>query len=352
MNLKCDGWQYEVPVTVTVKVNAKTNAKMKAKLSKTSLELNTNAKYAELQQLETVLSIDGISYEEYQSISVGASDAKALEMQQNLQFKTDAANGKITVRVTDAQKLAQALANKQKSFAYQVTVKLTSGTTATAKLTIKLKETVSDKVITVKTKGNIDVLDRSSSVTLTPKMSGIAGQIIDVDLQGRDAHLFDAVVNDNGTVSVYPKEGISYITKYNYLIKPVFTIDNGYMSFEAEPKADLKIKLKQGSIKKPAAQKIFLSAKSDDAYTGTLEFLNAKGETAEIKDIKLIAPKGMNGVMTLEVGADGKSYTLRHTDGRGKLVAGKSYKYNLEVRLVNQGDNEKPIKVAMTITMK
>lgn len=287
-----------------------------------------------------ILWKDGAWFDPNTDISVSAADAKSQAViHEGIVFEQ--AGNKLLARLNNQSVAAG-------SYKFKVHVVGMPGTSAS--LTIKVVNTDLNKAVKLSAKGSIDVLNRSGSfVTVTPSLKALNGDITDVTLTGDFAHLFQAELDGNNKILIRAREtdadgqSIALITKYNYPVKLILTLQNAGGDTMRCTTSELRLKLKQGKPKVTATPKnpVFYSG----AYNSVGLRVNAvlKGADApEITDIRLMNQTDLfdysNGVLTLR--------------NAGAAAKGKTYSLQFRVTFRGQADNEKATVIKVNAKIK
>lgn len=331
-----DTWTDQMTVPFTIKVNG---GKPAAKLGKTTLQLNTNAaSMAYDTAATTVMWKDGAKFDPLH-VSVSAADAKSRGIiNTGVVFTFDRTGDQVIAKLNNT-------AVAKGNYKFKVNVKVTDTLTVSTPLTIKIVDVDMDKAIRVSVKGSIDVLNREgTSVTATPALKSLNGNIVDVRLSGRAAHLFSAECADNKVV-IHAKSDVALITKYNYKVKLNLTIKNAEGDTIRYITPEINLKLKQG---KP---KVAIAPKNAALFSGSYENIT--------RNISATLKGAENPVITnVELMNNSDAFTCEYTDGVITLhntpnaIKGKSYSLQFRVTFNGQADNEKATIVKYTVKVK
>lgn len=226
-----------------------------------------------------------------------------------------------------------------------------AGTSASpVSLTVKVVDIAMNKAVKLSAKGSIDVLNRAGScVTVTPALKALNGQITDVKLSGDFAHLFRAELNEKNQIVIHAREtdekgrGVALITKYNYDVNLVLTVENAGGETMQLTTPPVRLKLKQGKPKVTVTPKnaTFFSGAYNSVKLDTTASLKGV-PSPEIVDIELVNQTNLFDY------SDGM-LTLRDT---GLAARGKSYSLQLRVTFRDQADNEKAVVVKVNAKVK
>lgn len=254
-NLEVKAANWRDPIAVSYSIKADT-AKPKLALGKSTLTLNKNSAVYRTQQVRTSLHLKGTSDSVYQDdhhwVRFEGQDDKSKEVlrQKNslvLQYRDD--QGDIIVRFND---------NTMAVGTYKFTVNVGNngvGLVASTVLTVKIVDTPIDKVLKVTAKGSIDVMNREgTSITYTPKISNISGEVINGWLEGTDRDMFDYWWD--GSKLVVKASGHTYCSKHTYQVRAAFRVatwDYDDLTVRTDAAKPLSIKVKQGKPKLTAS---------------------------------------------------------------------------------------------------
>ena len=275
-----------------------------------------------------------------EQVEVTGANAKAQALldTRSLSVEYDAGTGKVTATLRGKTVAAGS---------YKFTLSLADETLSKPiKTTLTVKITnVADlsKCIKVSAKGSIDVLRRdTTSVTLAATLKNVPAdaEVSDIRLVGRDAHLFEEPVLSGKTATVQLKDDANVITKYNYQVSAVYTVECGSETLELEG-APVKIKLTPGKSKVTAAGPGAYSNVVGESLPVTFTAADSVGERIEIEDVKL-------SNFTKDFSYDAETGALTHVSN-GETARDKTYSLKFTVYLKGRGDNEKPITVVYKV---
>ncbi len=344
--LQMENWNEAVSFTHTVKSNKTQNVKLKLSVNK--ITINKNETIACYQKADIKVRAQGATESDrIQSVTVSGTDKKSIDvMNVGLVFDFDSASGILSAGISNHEKLDKT------TYAFNVRAELSEGKYATAKLKVTIVDKAPESLLSVTCKGSIDVFDRENSyVTCTPKVKNLSGTITGVSLNGRDAYLFEAEMNESGKTIIKAKEGVAYITKYAYKVQPVYEISSGDRTYTVAAKT-LSLKLKQTKPNLTAAlSSKYLYQASDNKLNVSVTALNSKGKGLQVRDIELVETKAVKGAFEVKYNEEVDSYQLSVKDV-SKVKKGKTYKLKLNVYLNEQADNEKAGTVTVSITVK
>ncbi len=333
--IKQDDYGKPVDVTYTVKVD---NKVPKIKLSNKTLTLNANADVYKCQTAETKVEVTGFKnlpvYDEIKFI--GLED----------KFNFDYNEGSSVLTVTFKDKVTPG------NYKCKVETKILDQVISTD-LTIKVVDKSVAKAVKVSKKGSIDVLRRETTmITMNPKFTNLSGEIIDFELKGPDADMFNAyydaesgncVVKVKSSYSWEGRQEYNFSTKYNYKVIPVYVLeDNGIYLVEG---AQQKVKLTQS---KP---KLTVSSNSTILYADKgnnmiMDFKAvSKGEEIAIKEVRLL-----NYVNDLYWNSETGELGVYDEVSEMKKAKGK-YTLKFEVIYTDKAGNEKTAQTSYKVTV-
>lgn len=331
-----NSWTDSVTVPFTIKVNGNKPA---VKLGKSTLQLNTNAATMAYDTAATEVKWkDGAAFNPL-NVRVSATDAKSRGIiNTGVVFAYDQAQKQVVAKLNNT-------AVTKGSYKFKVNVIVNDTLTVSTPLTIKIVDVVMDKAIKVSAKGSIDILNREGTfVTVTPALKSLNGNIADVRLSGRAAHLFDAEC-ENNKVIIRAKSSAVLITKYNYRLQLNLTLENAEGNIMHYMTPEITLKVKQGRPKVTVApKKATLFSGSYENITRNISATLKGAENPNIIDVEL-----MNNT---------EAFTCDYADGVIALrstpntIKGKTYSLQFRVTFEGQADNEKPMIVKYTVKVK
>lgn len=371
LEIKEANWTDWIAVSYSVKVET---SKPKIAFGASTLTLNKNSAVYRAQMARTSLRLKGCSNNVMQDawnwVSITGQDEKskkALKVDNSLvlQYWNDC--GDIVVKFNN---------NKIDTGSYKFKITVGNdevGTIASSVLTVKVVDTSMDKNLKVTAKGSIDVLDREGTyITYTPKLSNLTGVITKGGLEGRDADLFNAWMED-GKLIVHARDGETYSTKNSYQVNAVFWVQTqDYDGYEVSTAKPLTIKVKQGKPKlKASAVNNTLYRQLDNTVEIKLDATLNKKEV-EIEDVWLLNYAEDLELRTSKIQADNtddsgeqyydviynpetKSVTLAWRDrnyANSIVQSGKTWKVKLAVRYRDKAGNEKNGEVTCPVVVR
>lgn len=336
--LACEEWVETVKVPVTLSVNMKTP---KVKLSTKAVKLNSNPEFTVYDESAVrVMWKDSANFEPEKITVSAANTASQKVLNKEIVFVVDDNN----VIVKQNGKAPAG------TYSFKINVSTGNGYTASEKLTVKVKDTPLAKAMKVSAKGTIDVLNRDGSyVTVTPSLGAVNGNVVDAQVSGKFAHLFETPVVENGKIYLYVKDDAAVITKYNYSINLILTVENASGDQMEVESAELKVKFKQGKPKFTLHPKkeVFFS----NAYNSVTVDIAATLKGAEnpvITNVELV-----NNANAFDYGYDVETQKLTIImKNNGEVVKGKKYSLQFTTSLKGQADNEKVNVVKYSVTVK
>lgn len=371
LEIKEANWNDWIAVSYSLKVET---SKPKLALGGSTLTLNKNNEVYRAQMARTSLRLKGCSnnvmQDEWSWVSITGQDEKSkkvLKADNSLVLQYWSNEGDIIVRFNN---------NKIDTGKYKFKITVgndDAGEIASSVLTVNVVDQAVDKTLKVTAKGSIDVLDREGTcITYTPKLSNLTGVIEDGWLEGRDADLFDAWMED-GKLVVHAKVGVAYSTKNSYQVNAVFRVQTqDYDDYKIRTAKPLTIKLKQGKPKlKASAANNTLYRQLDNTVEIKLDAVLDKKEV-EIEDVWLLNYTEDLELRTTKIQADSednsgepyydviynpetKSVTLAWCDrynANSIVQSGKTWKVKLAVRYRDKAGNEKNAEVTCPIVVR
>lgn len=233
---------------------------------------------------------------------------------------------------------------------------------AAATLTVNIKDLSADKCIKVSKKGSIDVLRRSQTcIAYTPKVSNLAGRIIDGRITGGDADKFEAEYDETtGQLCVRARQNkvndageyemSQYSTKAAYKVTPVFTFETADGRRYEVATAGETIKVTQGKPKT-----VILSDYGNTLYRQAGNSLTAgiaaelSDENITVSDVTLVNYKKD---MECSYNAENQTITLWQYDMKEITKTGKTWNIKLAVRYADKAGNEKDTIVTYKVVIK
>lgn len=371
LEIKEANWNDWITVSYSIKVET---SNPKLAFGASTLTLNKNSAVYRAQMARTSLRLKGCSnnvmQDDWSWVSIAGQDEKskkALKVNNSLVLQYWGDCGDIIVKFNNNN-------IDTGSYKFKITVgNDDAGTIASSVLTVKVVDTSMDKNLKVTAKGSIDVLDREGTyITYTPKLSNLTGVIEDGWLEGRDADLFDAWMED-GKLIVHARYEETYSTKYSYQVNAVFWVQTqDYDGCEISTAKPLTIKLKQGKPKlKATAVNNTLYRQLDNTVEIKLDAVLNKKEV-EIEDVWLLNYTEDLELRTSRIQADNtddsgeqyydviynpetKSVTLAWRDryyANSIVQSGKTWKVKLAVRYRDKAGNEKNGEVTCPVVVR
>ena len=238
---------------------------------------------------------------------------------------------------------------KKGNYKFEITGKNNVCDYKKAVVTVKIVDVTPEKTVKLSKSGNIDVLNRDTTcMVYKPKLSNITGNITDVSLTGRSAHLFEAKLVDGNikvTVKGDSKEAqnaVSLVTKYNYGIKFRLTLDNGEDTYKVVT-TEQKFKLIQSKPKVTVLPKqtVMFNTVDNNQAVAAFRAANKDGSAVVINRIEL---KNFTNAFAYD-----KDSGILSLKGRGEVVKGKTYSLKFNVYCDGCTDSAKPITVTYKV---
>lgn len=212
--------------------------------------------------------------------------------------------------------------------------------------TLKISVVLANKQasISYKTKGTIDILNRSlTSVTVTPTIKNYTGTVTDVELYGADAGKFEIKLSSLGVITIEAKSGVALKSGGTYQVGIYSTLDSGVTLQNT-----VKIVPKQKNPKlKTDKNTIVLYETSKGSSNGEEFRVFATSGLYVIQDVELV---NYNDTFECNGGWAGQCKLFVNEYYRtNKMVPGKKYKLKLAVTFKDQATNAKPTYVTITV---
>lgn len=334
---------FSKPVNLTFAISVNTKAPSLV-LSKKAMTLNKNAAVSNYEADTVIVNIKNAPSAVVNNVSVEAANAKAQkELGTSIVFEISA-DGKITAKLKDTANLSKG------TYKFNVNATLTETCTLKTTVSVKIVDVVPEKTVTLKQSGSIDVLNRDTTALMyTPKLKNITGEIVDVKLTGRAAHLFKAELED-GKIKVTVKGNnkeeqnkVNLVTKYNYRVNMQLTIANGESTCTVVTN-EVKFKLNQSKPKLAALPKnaVIFNMVEGNTVPLTISATNKDGTAVAVKEVELT---NFTNAFAYE---DGELKLIN----RGKVVKGKTYSLKLKVYYEGCADSEKAATVTYKVKVK
>ena len=342
--IQLDNWNEEITFTHTVKSQMLNNPTLA--LSSSTLTLNKNANVARYQEADVNVKIkDATENTIIEDVVISGADKKALgAMNRGVDFDFEAETGTLTASFNNSNAINKGTYN------YNVRTQIAEDKSITTKMKVSIID--KDTIVSISTKGTIDILDReNTSVVCTPKLKNISGEIMDVVLAGTDAHLFTAELDNMGKTILTAKDDTAYITNYPYKIYLIYTLQSGGREYKVNSNA-VTVKVKQGTVNLVSSlSSSHLYQAANNSLNLNVTAINASGESVAIKDISIVETKAMKDVFAIDYNESAESYQLSLKDAT-KVKKGKTYSIKMNIRFVDQADNEKAKTVTVKVTIK
>lgn len=225
-------------------------------------------------------------------------------------------------------------------------------TTVSVKVQVYSNEKIA---VSLSAKGKLDAIDPNSEIRYTvKKITNASGSITGVSLEGADADQFDAVLNEDGTVSLKLVAGEEYSVKQTYRVQFSFAICgrdvlSNVISFKVTQSA-LKFAMSPASCYLYQSQTMPLTVRL--TLTGT--------EGAKLEDITLGDKSSQafldamgGGEMDVTVSEDGRSAIITFdVRNAASLAFGKSYVLYLDVTAEGSAADAKTNQVKLTVQVE
>ena len=217
-------------------------------------------------------------------------------------------------------------------------------------LTVKIKDTPLTAACGTRLKGKIDVLDRDSSVEITPKFKNMPTdrdrRITDVSIAGAGSDKFDIIYwPDDGKVELYLEEGASVSTrdKYEFIITYRIDAGDGYITAVS---GKIRIPVTQGAVKSRISSKsVYSNMLRTQKEKFDVTLYNKAGNEVDIDKIELVNPNS-----DFELIKEGAQYYIGYTPN-GAVKRGRSYTLKLNVYPKGKATNTKPVRLTYKVTV-
>ncbi len=351
LSVESSEWTKPVSVSYSMKVDVN---QPKLKLSSAKLTLNKNEASGIHQSAELTLALAGRAtpFDGYVTFD-GAKD-----MLNHVIALDDRGEGRIGVRLNLSKEELKTLS--EGSYPFTLTAHKDGWANgASTTLKVDVKDFSTDKCIKVSKKGSIDVLRRSQTyIAYTPKISNLAGDIIDGWITGADAYLFESEYDaETGQLRVRARqngmeeETWNYSTKGSYKVTPVFLMETAFGHQYEVKAAEQVVKVTQGRPR-VAVLSEYGNTLYRDAGNGMLTFAIAaelSGENIAIQDVTLANYRDdLNVTYDEEMGM----VTLSQTAMKEITKNAKTWGIKLAVRYADKAGNEKDAIVTYKVVIK
>ena len=327
-----------------VSVNA---AAPKVSLKNSTLKLNKVLTGSEVSSTAATLSKgEGYSLVGFQL----PSDWEEKDLPLDIGF----AEGQLTVSLLDAEAAAKTHSIKL----YPVLLHEASGQEMALPTAVTLRVQIySNARITValSSKGKLDAVDPESEIRYTvKKITNASGTVTGVSLEGPDADLFDAILNEDGTVSLKLLPGERYSVKRSYKVQFNFTVCgqdvlSQMLSFKVT-QSSLKLKAEANAVTLYQSQTAPVTFRINltEPVVAAMETVTLGSKTSEA----FLEALG-NEEMDVTLSEDGRTVIAEfHVRNAAALQFGKSYTLYLDVTAAGAAEDGKPTQIKLTVNVK
>lgn len=349
LNVECAEWTKPVNVSYSMKVDVN---EPKLKLSSAKLTLNKNETSGIYQSAELTLALAGRATP-FDGYVTFAGDAKILN---HVIALNDRGEGRIGVRLNVSKEELRTLS--EGSYSFTLTAHKDSWTNVDpAVLKVDIKDFSAEKCIKVSKKGTIDVLRREQTyIAYTPKISNLAGCVIDGWITGTDAYLFDSEYDtQTGQLRVRAKqngmETWNYSTKASYKLTPVFVMETADGHQYEVMAAQQIVKVTQGKPKVTVLSE-YGNTLYREAGNGRLTFGMAaelSGQDIAIQDVALV---NYRNDLTVTYDEETGMAALSQTAMKEITKTAKTWSVKLAVRYADKAGNEKDTIVTYKVVIR
>lgn len=272
----------------------------------------------------------------------------------NLPLDIDYADGELSVTLLDDQAAAKTHSIKL----YPVLLHEASGQEMAIPSAVTLRVQIYSNAkiaVALSSKGKLDAVDPESQILYTvKKITNASGTVTGVSLEGPDADLFDAILNEDGTVSLKLLPGERYSVKRSYKVQFNFTVCGRDVLSQM-----LSFKVSQSSLKLKAQASAVTMYQSQTAPVtfciDLTEPVDAAMESLTLGDKSSEAFLDALGSeeMDVTVSEDGKTATVEfQVRNAASLQFGKSYTIYLDVTAAGAAEDGKPTQIKLTVNVK
>ncbi len=324
------------------------NEALALKLSQTKLRLNTT--FYAYDAATTVLSWKNegtpVFLEDEVDVVDDNSAAIAKKLDGGVEFEYDALTRNITFRLKDGKV-------PKGTYKFKVQVPVEGDVTVETPVTVQVVDDAYDKSVRLAQRGTIDILNREGTfVIVTPSVKAINGKVVDAELTGDYAHVFDAEFDrDGGRVMITADRYATLITQYDYKVKLILAIVNGDDQLDYTT-ADIKLRLKQGRprVALSPVGAVFFSGIETSAVLDVAAALSGAKTPPAIETMELLNyTEAFMGEYKEVNGQAAEKLVLTSKTG---AVKGKTYRLQFKVTLEGQADNERATTVTYAVKVK
>lgn len=269
----------------------------------------------------------------------------------NIPVEFDYVNGQLTAKLLDANAAVKTHTIKL----YPILLQEATGQEVVLPTASAVKVQVYNNAkitVSLSAKGKLDAVNPDSEIRYTlSKITNAIGSVTGVYLSGQDAELFEAVLNEDGTVSLKLLSGVDYSTKQTYKIQFNFCIcgvdvTSSVISFKVTQSA-LKFKTTPvtPTLYQSQTTPLIVRVALTEPSAAAMESITINEKTAEAFLDAL-----SNEQMDVTISEDGRSavvaFDIRNA---ANLQFGKSYTVLLDVDAVGSAVDGKSNQLKVTI---
>lgn len=315
-------------VTVSSKCSVKVGKVPTLSFENSQVTFNTNYTLEEYDGIVLNGSVKGFDNLKFSMLTVTGKDANAQKTLDEEAISFAVENGQIVGGIADGSYFSKA-----GNYTYNITAYTDSMPVSG---TLKVAVTKSAPTVSFKTKGKIDLLDRTGTeLVATPTIKNCTGKVVDVNLYSAYADKFEAKV-ENGNILIQAQEQENLKTKTNYTLHMYLELESG-----VRLPATVKVTPTQSKPKlvQNAKQVVLFETAKGISYGEEFTVSVAEGQKGTIDKIRLVADN------------DTFSYngTTVYVKDTASLKPGKSYTLKFEVIFEEAGTNEKPVTVSLKV---
>lgn len=189
---------------LTIKIDDKSK-KLKLAADQKTVTLYSNSDYIGKEIAYVSIGVNGgtsLTDEQSKKLAVTGANAKSTAALGSMKIERgqfDAA-GEFTASNKDIKGSVYAISLKSSlgKGTYKISISNSAVSSTPVAVTIKV---VDSTKLTIKAKGSIDILDPTSAITITPALTGISGKIVNAEITGANASMFDVKTNASAVIA-------------------------------------------------------------------------------------------------------------------------------------------------------
>lgn len=341
----------------------------------------TTTKKAVLKPDKTTITLNNANADEYgdekATVHVGINGGTDMSAAQALTVKVTGANTKSEeIRSRDGKKYGVSITEgvddvvftldkyvKKGSYKFNISAKI-AGQTVTKAVTLKVVDTAKGSAVKFSKKGKVDILNWNEGITLTPKITGYNGEMVNIEVGTGDGSHFDINEDvDSQTISIRRKYGESYSTKVTYSVDITIVLDNGIKVKANKP---ITFKVTQGKVSATVNPTMPQISAGNFGYVNVFAYHKVAGQKS-LAHNDVAAQTGAATTAYIKQVSGDKNVTVSVAAGSlvtdldtfldyGKIKItptnvkkGKTYSVKLEVHQVGEATNLKPATVTLKV---